>query len=72
MTDQVENKEVQQPDPLDSFILKFEFPVAAVNAMLSVLGNAPYITSANLIAMIQSQGEPQFKAAMEAEANKEA
>lgn len=72
MTNQVENKETPQPDPMDNFILKFEFPVAAVNAILSVLGNAPYITSANLIALIQSQGEPQFKAALEAEANKEA
>ena len=64
-------EEVKKPDPLDSFILKFEFPVAAVNAMLNVLGNAPYTASASLIALIQAQGEPQFKAAMEAEANKE-
>ena len=69
MTDKVE---AVQPDPLDSLILKFEFPVAAVNAMLNVLGNAPYVTSASLINMIQAQGEPQFKAALEAESNKAA
>ena len=65
-------EEVQKQDPLDSFILKFEFPVAAVNALLNILGNAPYVASAQLIAMIQAQGEPQFKAAVEAESNKEA
>ena len=70
MTEQVENQ--QQPDPMDSFILKFEFPVAAVNAILQVLGNAPYVASAPLINLIQSQGEPQFKAALEAESNKAA
>ena len=60
-----------QPDPLDSFILKFEFSVAATNAILQVLGNAPFVAAAPLINMIQAQGEPQFKAAMEAEGNKE-
>ena len=72
MTEQVENKEAPQPDPMDSFILKFEFPVAAVNAILYVLGNAPFVASAPLINMIQAQGEPQFKAALEAESNKAA
>ena len=64
-------EEVKQ-DPLDSFILKFEFTVAQTNAVLNVLGNAPFYQVANLIELIRSQGEPQFKAAMEAEANKEA
>lgn len=70
MTDQVETQEVKA-DPLDSFILKFEFPVATVNTLLHILGNAPYVSSANLIAAIQQQGGPQFAAAMEAESNKE-
>lgn len=70
MTDKVETQEVQA-DPLDSFILKFEFPVATVNALLNILGNAPYVASANLIATIQQQGSPQFAAALEAEGNKE-
>ena len=63
--------EETKQDPLDSFILKFEFPVSVVNTLLHILGNAPYVSSANLIAMIQAQGEPQFKAALEAEGNKE-
>ena len=69
MTDQVENQEVKQ-DPMEDFILKFEFPVKAVNAILQVLGSAPFIAAAPLIGMIQAQGEPQFKAALEAEGNK--
>ena len=67
-----EKTEDQQKDPLDSFILKFEFSVAQTNAILNVLGNAPFYQTANLIELIRSQGEPQFKAALEAEGNKEA
>jgi hypothetical protein len=61
-----------EKDPLNSFILKFEFNVEQTNAILNVLGTAPFYQSANLIELIRSQGEPQFKAALEAEANKEA
>lgn len=61
----------KEKDSLDSFILKFEFSVAQTNAILNVLGNAPYYQTAGLIDLIRSQGEPQFKAAVEAEENKE-
>ena len=54
-----------------SFVLKFEFTVEQINAILTVLGNAPYAQAANLVALIRAQGEPQFKAALEAKANKE-
>lgn len=54
------------------FGLKFEFTVTQVNAILTVLGAAPYAQSANLIALIRAQGEPQFKTLLEAKANKEA
>lgn len=64
--------EKKNSDALDSFILKFEFNVAQTNAILNVLGNAPYYQTANLIELIRGQGEPQFKAAVEAEENKEA
>ena len=64
--------EEKKPDPLDSFILKFEFNVAQTNAILNVLSNASYYQTATLIELIRSQGEPQFKAALEAESNKEA
>lgn len=54
-------------DPIEDAIINFSFTVGQVNQILHILGNAPYIASANLIALIQMQGEPQFKAAIEAE-----
>jgi len=54
-------------DPIEDAIINFSFTVAQVNQVLNILGNAPYIASANLIALIQMQGEPQFKAAIAAE-----
>ena len=35
------------------------FTVDQVNAILNVLGNAPFVASANLINEIQTQGGPQ-------------
>jgi hypothetical protein len=52
-------------DPLENEILNFSFTVAQVNQILHILGNAPYLASANLITYIQMQGEPQFKALIE-------
>jgi hypothetical protein len=52
-------------DPLDNEILNFSFTVAQVNQILHILGNAPYLASANLIAYIQMQGEPQFASLLE-------
>lgn len=72
MTENTQSPEQPQQDPLENFVLKFEFPVNVVNALLHILGNAPYVQSAALIASIQAQGEPQFKAAVEAADNKEA
>lgn len=60
------NEEIKK-DPLDDAIINFSFTVAQVNQILHILGNAPYLASANLIAYIQMQGEPQFKAIVEAE-----
>jgi hypothetical protein len=54
-------------DPIDDEIINFSFTVGQVNQILHILGNAPYLASANLIAYIQMQGEPQFKAILEAE-----
>jgi len=54
-------------DPIDDAIINFSFTVAQVNQILHILGNAPYLASANLIGLIQMQGEPQFKAAIQAE-----
>ena len=54
-------------DPIEDAIINFSFTVAQVNQILNILGNAPYMVSANLIALIQMQGESQFKAAVAAE-----
>lgn len=54
------------------FKLSFKFSVSEINAILAVLGNAPFTQVANIVADIRSQGEPQFKALLEAKANKEA
>jgi hypothetical protein len=44
---------------LDNEILTFQFPVAAVNGLLQILGNAPFIQSAGFIQDIQRQAGPQ-------------
>lgn len=49
-------------DPLDDEIINFSFTVSQVNTILQILGNAPYLASAGLINLIQTQGQPQFQA----------
>ena len=44
---------------LDKEILSFEFSVGAVNGLLQILGQAPYIASAGFIHDIQRQAGPQ-------------
>ena len=54
---------------INEAIIKLELTVNDVNQLLNILGNAPYVQSANIITQIQAQGVPQFKeleAAMEA------
>ena len=53
-------EQVTQQDPLDNEVLKFEFTVAQTNALLNIIGSAPYVAAAPLIALVQSQGTPQF------------
>jgi hypothetical protein len=57
-------------DPLDDKIINLSVTVSQLNQILHILGNAPYLLSANLIAYIRMQGEPQFKALLEAEKKK--
>jgi hypothetical protein len=52
-------------DPLDNEIINFSFTVAQVNGILQILANTPYIASAGLIGLINMQGEPQFRAAID-------
>jgi hypothetical protein len=40
--------------------LNFTFTVDQVNSILNVLGQAPFVNSANLVNLIQSQGTDQF------------
>lgn len=54
-------------DPINDAIINFSFTVGQTNQLLDILGNAPYMMSANLIALIHMQGEPQFNAAIAAE-----
>jgi 16S rRNA A1518/A1519 N6-dimethyltransferase RsmA/KsgA/DIM1 with predicted DNA glycosylase/AP lyase activity len=54
-----------QKDPLDNEIINFSFTVAQVNGLLQILANTPYVVSAPLISLINMQGEPQFRAAIE-------
>ena len=42
--------------------LKFEVTIDQANGILNILGNAPYVQSANLIALIQEQAGPQIQA----------
>jgi hypothetical protein len=60
-------EEVKQLDPLENEILNFSFTVKQTNAILQILGQAPYIASAGLIALVKQQGEPQFGAMLEKE-----
>jgi hypothetical protein len=54
-----------QKDPLDNEIINFSFTVAQVNGLLQILANTPYVLSAPLIGLINMQGEPQFRAAID-------
>ena len=44
---------------LDNEILTFQFSVAAINGLLQILGNVPFIASAGFINDIQRQAGPQ-------------
>jgi hypothetical protein len=57
--------EEMKKDPLDDEIINFSFTVAQVNGLLQILANTPYVVSAGLIGLINMQGEPQFRAAIE-------
>ena len=52
-------------DPLENEVINFSFTVAQVNGLLQILANTPYVVSAPLIGLINMQGEPQFRAAIE-------
>jgi len=51
---------------LSNEVINLALTVDQINALLAVLGNAPFVQSANLINEIQAQGTPQFKAMQDA------
>ena len=57
-----EATQTQEPSfTIDDEILTFQFPVKTVNAMLTVLGNASYVSSAFLIDEIRNQANHQVE-----------
>ena len=50
--------------------LKFELTIEQVNGVLNILGNAPYVQSAALIALLQEQASPQIQALQVEEAKR--
>lgn len=55
-------------DPMNDVVLNFSFTVEQMNNLLYLLGNAPlpYVATAPFIMEINRQGDPQFKAALNA------
>jgi hypothetical protein len=54
---------------IDNEMLKFEFSVAETNAILSALGQLPYIQSANIIGIIHAQAGKQVEQILAKEEN---
>jgi hypothetical protein len=68
MTDTTQTTVTPDQDTLDAIPVTLNLTVKDVNAILAVLGNAPFVASAGLIQLIQSQGAPQVQAAVQAAA----
>jgi hypothetical protein len=45
---------------MENEIVSFQFTVGDANAILAVLGNAPYVQVAGIIANMQAQAAPQI------------
>jgi hypothetical protein len=48
-------------DEINNERINFSFSVDQINSILAILGQAPFVQSANLIGLIQAQGESQFE-----------
>jgi hypothetical protein len=46
----------------DAPIINFELTIEQANAVLAILGNAPFVQSAGLINLLQEQAGPQVRA----------
>ena|GEM_PF-3932101 len=58
MTEQAQAPAPQE-DPINGTVLTFQLTVAMVNMILVTLSKLPYEQSAELIAIIRQQGDPQ-------------
>lgn len=61
MAEEKEVKQATEDEIIGESIIKLELTVNSVNALLNVLGQAPFVASANLIHTIQAQGVPQLQ-----------
>lgn len=61
MAEEKEVKQATEDEIIGESIIKLELTVNSVNALLNVLGQAPFVASANLIHNIQAQGVPQLQ-----------
>lgn len=61
MAEEKEVKQATEEEIIGESIIKLELTVNSVNALLNVLGQAPFVASANLIHTIQAQGVPQLQ-----------
>jgi len=66
MTDTNTAPEVSQ-EKLDAIEVTLNVTVKEINALLTVLGNAPFIQAAALVNLIQSQAAPAVQAALAAD-----
>ena len=61
MAEEKEVKQQTEDEIIGESVIKLELTVNSVNALLNVLGQAPFVASANLIHTIQAQGVPQLQ-----------
>lgn len=66
MTDTVDST-ATEVNPLNNQILKLEFTVKEINAVLNILGNLPFVQAVGLINAIQTQCGPQMDALIKAQ-----
>jgi hypothetical protein len=66
MTDTTTQPEVSQ-ERLDAIEVSITMTVKEINALLTVLGNAPFIQAAALVNLVQSQAAPQVQSALATE-----
>lgn len=54
-------KRAEAIDPLAGLQIHLSLSVPAVNTIFAILGNAPYVQSADIIAILKNQADPQVQ-----------